>query len=112
MHPALPDIQALLAASRDLVGAEELAEARLQSWSAERNIIFTRLKNHDLALAAADSPALEGLIRELLEVDGKIFARVIENQRRIGSQIAAARKFQRALSPTASNSPQLLQRLA
>ena len=112
MHTLLQDIQALLAASRDLVGAEELDAVRLQTWSAERSIIFTRLRIHDLAGAVADSPALAALIRELLEVDSRICARLIESQMRLGEQIAAARKFRRALGPAATKSPQLLQRLA
>jgi hypothetical protein len=113
VHPQLQDIQALLAASRDLVGAEELDAVRLQTWSAERNIIFTRLKKiHDLALGTTDSSALEGLIQELLEVDGKICTRLIESQKRLGENLATARKFRRVLSTAAAKSPQLLQRLA
>lgn len=112
MHSLLQDIEGLLAASRDVIGAEEMDAARLQTWSAERDMIFARLKIHDLARAAAASPALEARILELLEVDGKICDRLIESQMRVGEQIAAARKFRRALSPAASNSRPLLRRFA
>ena len=112
MHPLLLDIQALLVASRGVLEAEELDGAPLQKWSAERNVIFTRLGIYDWARAGEDLPTLEGLMRELLEVDGKICARLIERQMRLGEQIAVSRKFRRSLSLSVSNSPQLLQRLA
>jgi len=108
----LQDVRAVLTASRDLAGATVLDPARLQMWSAERKVIFTRLNTQDWARAAADSAALEGLILELLDLDGKICARLIESQTRLGEQLTATRKFRRALGPVAIDSPQLLQRLA
>ena len=44
MHPAVNDIESLLAASRELLGAEELDFERLLAWSAERNGILLALK--------------------------------------------------------------------
>jgi hypothetical protein len=112
MHLAVHDIESLLAASRDLLGAGDLELVRLQAWCAERDAIFTRLKSRDLALASNDSSAVEALMRELLEVDGRICARVIENQKCLAEQIAAARKIRQTLSRGSSRAPRLLQRLA
>ena len=112
MHSAVHDIESLVSVSRDLLEAGELELVGLQAWCDERNAIFTRLKTRDLALAGDDSSALEALMRELLEVDGKICARVIENQRCLAEQIAAARKIRQTLSRTSSHAPRLLQRLA
>ena len=80
MHPAVNDIESLLAASRELLSAEELEFERLLAWSAERNGIFARFKSRDLSRAADDSSAVAALMRELLSVDTKICARVSENQ--------------------------------
>ena len=113
MHPAVDDIESLLSASRELLGAEELAFERLLAWSAERNGIFARFKSRDLARAADDSSAVAALMRELLSVDTKICARVSENQLRIGEQITATRRLRQGLvGQGASRSSQLLQRLA
>lgn len=112
MHPAVQDIQFLLASSRALLDEKDLKPDRLQAWGAERNAIFVRLKSRDLALTGDDSSAAEALMRELLEVDNKICARVLENQRWLGEQIAGARKIRQALSQCASHTPKLLQRLA
>jgi hypothetical protein len=108
----LQDVRALLSASRELAEAEEFDGARLQQWSAERNLIFNRLEICDWTCAAEDSQTLEGLMRELLELDGKISARLLDRQKRLGEQIATSRKFRRTLTPAASSSPRLLQRLA
>lgn len=113
MHPAVHDIESLLAASRDLLGAEELEFERLLAWSAERNGIFARFKSRDLTLPADDSSAVAALMRELLAVDVKISARISEVQIRLGEQIAAAKRLRQGLGQQgASRSFRLLQRLA
>ena len=113
MHPAVNDIESLLAASRELLGAEEFEFERLLTWSAERNGIFASIKSRDLSLAADDSSTVAALMRELLAVDAKICARVSEIQIRLGEQIATARRLRRGLvGQGASRSSQLLQRLA
>jgi hypothetical protein len=109
--PAMRDIEALLVMSRDLLGEKELNAERLQAWGAERAVIFSRLKSYDLRVAGEDSSAVAVLMSELLEVDAKICARVIENQRRLGEQITAAKKMRRALGQSVSLSPRLLERL-
>jgi hypothetical protein len=76
----------------------------LQRWSAEREKVFTRLQNRDLASVAAASPELEARIRELIALDSEIRARVIEYQAGIGAQIAANQRVRRVLSAGATNS--------
>lgn len=113
MHPAVHDIESLLGASRELLGAEELDFERLLAWSAERNGIFARFKSHALSLAADDSSTVAALMRELLAVDAKICARVSEIHIRLGEQIAAAKRLRQGLGQQGvSRSFQLLQRLA
>ena len=113
MHPAVDDIESLLSASRELLGAEDLEFDRLLAWSAERNGIFARFKSRDLSLAADDSSAVATLMRELLAMDAKICARVSEIHIRLGEQIAMARRLRQGLvGQGASRSFQLLQRLA
>jgi hypothetical protein len=112
VYSAVHDIESLVALSRDLVEAEELETVRLQAWHAERCAIFTRLKSRNLALIGDDSLAVETLMCELLEMDGKICVRVIENQKRLAEQIAAARKIRQTLVRGSSHAPRLLQRLA
>jgi hypothetical protein len=112
VHPAVHDIESLLAASRELLGAEELEFERLLAWSAERNGIFASFKSRDLFLAADDSSTVTALMRELLAVDAKICARVSEIHIRLGEQIAAVRRLRHGWGQGASRSSQLLQRLA
>jgi hypothetical protein len=111
MHPTIRDIESLLVMSRSLLGEQELTPERLQAWGAEREVIFTRLKSHDLALGSEGSSAAAVLMSELREVDAKICTRVIENQRRLGEQITAAKKMRRALGQSISHPPRLLERL-
>jgi hypothetical protein len=108
MRTPVEEIQALLAASRDMADAGELDVSRLQQWRAEREKVFTRLQNHDLASVAAASPELKALIRELIALDGQIRGRVIEYQESIGAQIAASQRVRRVLLPTEKNSARLL----
>jgi hypothetical protein len=108
----IQEIQSLLTASRDLLGAEEFDVHRLKAWGAERNAIFCRLNEGDTVLESADTAIIASQIHELLDLDGKICARVIENRRGLGEQIAAVRKIRQALSPTTSHAPQFLERLA
>ena len=113
MHPAVHDLESLLAVSRELLGAEELEFERLLAWSAERKGIFARFKSHDLSLAGDDSSAVAALMRELLAVNAKICVRISEIQIRLGEQIATARKVRRGLGQEgATHSSHLLQRLA
>jgi non-ribosomal peptide synthetase component F len=108
MRSLLGEIQALLAASRAVACADELDAAGLQQWSSEREAVFIRLQSHDLAGAAADSPELAALIRELVRLDDEIRARVIEYQARIGEQIAASQRVRRVLLPDGKDSASLL----
>jgi hypothetical protein len=112
VYSTIQEIHSLLAASRDLLDADEFDVDRLEAWGAERNAIFCRLIEGNTALASADTGIMAPQIHELLELDGKICARIIENKRRLGEQIATARKFCQALSPTTCHAAQLLQRLA
>ena len=112
MHPAVQDITLLLAMSRQLFEAQELEAKPLQAWRAKRDAIFTHLESCGLALSGDDASAATALVREVLEVDDKICARVLEVQSCLGDQIAAARKLRQVLSQGVFHSPHLLQRLA
>ncbi|MGH7931335.1 MAG: hypothetical protein ACREQV_26500 [Candidatus Binatia bacterium] len=112
MYQVIKDIEALLTASRDLLGPVDLDVKRLQAWGAERKIIFGRLKDHNPTLAGVDPSEVASLLRELLDIDGTVCTRLIENQRSIGEQIGAARKLRQALEQGSTGAPQLLQRLA
>jgi hypothetical protein len=113
VHPAVIDIESLLAASRELLDAEELEFERLLAWSADRKGVFARFKSRDLSLSADDSSTVAALMRELLAVDAKICAWVSEIQIRLGEQIAMARRLrQGSVRQGPSPSSQLLQRLA
>jgi hypothetical protein len=112
VHPVMEDMRSLLIAGRNVLAAPELDGKRLQLWGAERNAIFARLKERDPALASGAPTAMEPLLRELVDLDQKICARIVEIQRELGLQIAAARKVRQALRYRISPAPQLLQRLA
>jgi hypothetical protein len=112
MQKLLREIHDLLMTTRDLVGAQELDILRLQTWSAERVAIFAQLQTCDLAGAAAGSAELKELIRELLDLDGRICARISEKQARLAEQIDTTRKVGCLLSRVSARPAQLLQRLA
>jgi hypothetical protein len=109
---SLQDIESLLAVSCDLLGAQELDDERLKVWAAERNAIFSRLKENDSALTSADPSSMALLLRQQLDLDAKIYGRLVEDQKRIGQRISAARKIREALSQETSHKPRLLQRFA
>jgi len=112
VYAIIQEIDSLLAASRDLLDADEFDVDRLEAWGAERNAIFCRLIEGNAALASADTGIMAPEIHELLELDGKICARIVEKQRRIAAQIATARKFREGLSSATCHAAQLLQRFA
>jgi hypothetical protein len=105
------DIRALLAASRELSESDEVDLERLQAWGAEHRLIFGGLKEKVSALAGSDPSIMASLLRELIDLDAKICARIVENQTRLGAQIAAARKIRQALCLGAGPTCQSLQRL-
>jgi hypothetical protein len=112
VHPAVQDIELLLAASRSLVVEKKLDFERLQAWGTERERIFTRLKDHHSDFAGDNLYVLATLMTELRGVDAKICARVMENQRLLAEQIGTVRKMRQALGSGTAHLPQLLQRLA
>jgi hypothetical protein len=109
VQSAIGNIELLLAGSRDLLGSEDLDAERLKAWAAERNAIFCRLKEQNSALEGTDASAVS-LLGELVAMDGKICGRVIEQQRQLAKQIAAARTARKALRHGGSSAPQMLQR--
>jgi hypothetical protein len=110
MYSPLPDLEWLLAASRELLELEELDIERLEAWRTERHAIFCRLKQH--MPMSSDGFASEPLLRQLLDADAKICRRATELQARLAKQIAAARIMLQTPSHGSFPRPQLLQRRA
>jgi hypothetical protein len=112
VQPILRDLDALLIASGHLLSADKLNIERLKAWRAERETIFCRLKSSNWEFSSTDLSGLLALLGELQNLDRIICGRVIEMQRCLGEQIAAARKIRQALSLGNSRVPQLLQQIA
>jgi hypothetical protein len=112
VHPAIRDLESLLEASRDLLGAAHFDCERLQAWTAEREAVFCHLKDQNPRYPGSDLSELVSLLRELLHVDERICARLIDNQRLIGEQLGAVRKLRPALYQGSSGASQLLRRVA
>jgi hypothetical protein len=111
MSSAGADIEWLLARSRKLLSMENMDVERLKAWGAERNAIFSRLKEHNSVVASTEPFANEFLLRELLIIDAQIRARIVECQSQLGKQIAVLRTRLQALPHASSHSSPLLQRL-
>jgi hypothetical protein len=111
MYSPGADIEWLLARSRELLSMESMDVERLKAWGTERNAIFTRLEEHNSALASTDRVANESLLRELIFIDAQIRARIVEYQSQLGQQIAALRTRLQASPHGSHRSAPLLQRL-
>jgi hypothetical protein len=105
----IADIQLLLAASRDFLESDDLDVERLKAWGAERDAIFCRLKEQKPLLVGFET-ATFALLRELLDLDGTICKRLIEQQRWLAKQIAAARLRRQEGRNRSSGSPRFLER--
>ncbi len=111
----IPNVMRDLEAIRDenlkLLAAPDDDISQVQKWVARRELIFTHLQEGNLHWSL-DERAIS-LVKEILELDAKVLARLKQNLTTLSQRSAAAVQMQQALGGTARFYPSvLLQRVA
>lgn len=113
MAVMLKDLEALVQESTQFVSASASDIPQLLTWGARREAIFARLQNADFELQRGEEQSAVKLIRQILELDTAIIARLEKELGVLEQEIIATNKMRQLLkTQTVSNTPVLLQRVA
>ena len=115
MSVLLKDLEALSDETLSFATATASASdiSQLLAWGARREAIFARLQNADLELQPTEEESATKLIRQILELDVTIIARLKNELRVLENEIIATNKMRQLLKTQAgSSAPVLLQRVA
>ena len=109
----LKDLEALVEESANFVGVSASDLSQLLSWGARREAIFARLQSAEFELQRGEEQSAVKLIRQILELDSAIIARLKKQLGVLEQEIIATNKMRRLLkSQSVNNTPGLLQRVA
>ena len=104
----LKDLEALLEENVRFASASTSEIPELLSWGARREAIFERLRNADFELHQSEEARAVKLIRELLELDAAIIARLEKQLGVLEQEIIAANKMRQLLNAQSVRNPAVL----
>lgn len=109
----LKDLEALVEESANFIGVSASDLSQLLTWGARREAIFARLQNAEFELQCGEEQGAVKLIRQILELDNAIIARLEKQLGVLEQEIIATNKIRRLLNTQSVNStPALLRRVA
>ena len=113
MAVTLKDLEALVQESMQFVSAAAAEIPQLLAWGARREAIFARLRNTKFELRHGEEPLAVKLIRQILELDTAIIARLEKELGVLEQEIIATNKMRQFLNTQSVNTTSvLLQRVA
>jgi hypothetical protein len=113
MAVTLKDFEALAEESLQFASALTSDIPVLLSWGVRRQAIFARLQNAEFQLQSGEEEGAVKLIRQILEADAVIIARLEKELGVLEQEIIATNKMRQLLKSQSVNSaPVLLQRVA
>jgi len=113
MAGVMRDLEAIRDENLKLLAVSGDDSGQIQKWGAQRELIFARLREKNLQLSTDDQAAAAYLLKEILELDAAVLARLQEYQARLSRKMTGGVKMQRALAASERCHPSvLLQRVA
>ncbi len=113
MSIVMRDLEAVRDGNLKLLAVPDHDTRQIQKWGTQREVIFARLQEENLQLCGDERAAAALLVKEILELDAEVLARLQQHQATLSRKRTGAVRMQQALAASeGSHSSVLLQRIA
>ena len=98
MSIVMQDLEAIRDGNLKLLAVPDHDTRQIQKWGTQRELIFARLQEGNLQLCSDERAAAAPLVKEILELDAEVLARLQQYQATLSRKRTGAVKMQRALA--------------